>query len=134
MQEYIELMRSERGSIVPSRVFVAKELAEIFKLLSHPDRIRIVEELGGGECDVNSLHARLDLPATRVSQHLAVLRAYRLVEERRDGRHHYYHLTQPGLARWIVDGMKFLESRVVGDPDGRAAIDVARRLWAADSR
>ena len=71
---------------MPSRVVIAKELSEIFKLLSHPDRIRIIEELAGDECDVNTLHERLDLPATRVSQHLALLRAHRVVEERREGR------------------------------------------------
>jgi len=115
--------------LMPSRTFVAKELSEVFKLLSHPDRIRLVEELGAGECDVNTLHERLDLPAPRVSQHLAVLRAYRIVEERRDGRHHYYHLTQPELARWIIDGMCFLDARLPGT-EGRDALDAARRLWA----
>ena len=36
---------------MPDRQVVAKELAEIFKIIAHPDRIRIIEELGRGEKD-----------------------------------------------------------------------------------
>ena len=35
---------------MPSRQIVAKELSEIFKILANPDRVRIIEELGAGEC------------------------------------------------------------------------------------
>lgn len=116
-----------------SRIVVARELAQIFKLLSHPDRIRLVEELRRGEADVNSLHEALGLPAARVSQHLALLRAQKIVEERRDGRRHVYHLTQPHFARWIVDGLDFIESRIAGAGEARAAFEAARRLWSEDS-
>ena len=72
---------------MPSRALVAKELASIFKVVAHSDRICIIEELGDGEKDVNTLAERLELPGTRVSQHLSLLRAHRIVEERREGRH-----------------------------------------------
>ena len=48
---------------MPNRQVVAKELADIFKVIAHPDRIRLIEELRDGEQDVNSLAAALDLPA-----------------------------------------------------------------------
>ena len=32
---------------MPQRQLVSKELAEIFKIVAHPDRIRIIEELLG---------------------------------------------------------------------------------------
>jgi len=116
---------------MPNRMIVAKELAEIFKLLAHPDRIRLVEELRNGERDVNSLASALDIPASRVSQHLALLKANRLVEERRDGRHHFYHLTQPEIASWIVEGIDFLECRMAGA--SKLQIKSARRLWTKAS-
>lgn len=112
---------------MPSRQVVARELGEIFKTIAHPDRIRLIEELRGGEKDVNSLAESLSLPAPRVSQHLSLLRAHRLVEERRDGRHHYYHLIQPEIADWIVDGLAFIEGRHSSVP--RAAIHNVRQLW-----
>ena len=88
---------------MPSRQVVARELADIFKVVAHPDRIRLIEELRIGEKDVNTLMLALELPGPRVSQHLSLMRAHRIVEERRDGRHHFYHLTQPEIAGWIIE-------------------------------
>jgi DNA-binding transcriptional ArsR family regulator len=117
---------------MPSRILIANDLAAILKVLAHPDRIRIIEELRVEEHDVNDLHARLDLPATRVSQHLALLRAHRLVEERRDGRHHYYRLVHRDVANWLIDGLNFLERRAAHDADAQRVIDAAKKLWAAE--
>ena len=117
---------------MPGRQLVAKELAEIFKVIAHPDRIRLIEELRTGEKDVNTLAGSLDLPGARVSQHLSLLRAHRLVEERRDGRHHFYHLIQPEIAGWIVDGLDFVEGRLAGP--AKSSIKQARRLWSAPAK
>lgn len=116
---------------MPSRQVVSKELSEIFKILAHPDRVRVIEELGAGECDVNTLVDKLDLPGPRVSQHLAMMRAHRIVEERREGRHHYYRLIQPEIANWIVEGLDFIEGRLTGVD--KSAIESARKLWSSQS-
>ncbi len=117
---------------MPGRQLVARELAEIFKVIAHPDRIRMIEELRTGEKDVNTLAETLDLPGARVSQHLSLMRAHRLVEERRDGRHHFYHLIQPEIADWIVDGLDFVEGRLSGV--SKSSITQARRLWTASAK
>ena len=114
---------------MPSRLVVARELADIFKVIAHPDRIRLIEELRAEEKSVTALAAALDLPPARVSQHLSLLRAHRLVEERRDGRAHFYHLSQPQIAAWIVDGVDFLEGRRGEIPP--SSISDVRRLWAS---
>lgn len=116
---------------MPSRQVVAKELSEIFKILGHPDRIRIIEELATGEKDVNSMVAQLELPGPRVSQHLSLMKAHRIVDERRDGRHHYYHLLQPEIAEWIIQGLAFVEGRMSGI--SKSAINDARRLWTGQT-
>ena len=113
---------------MPSRQVAAKELSEVFKILAHPDRVRIIEELGAGEQDVNSLVERLGLTGPRVSQHLSLMRAHRVVEERREGRRHYYRLIQPELAQWIVEGLAFVEGRINGVSP--TDIEHARRLWS----
>ena len=115
---------------MPSRSLVSKELASIFKVIAHPDRIRLIEELRSGEKDVNTLTETLELPGPRVSQHLSLLRAHRMVEERRDGRHHFYHLSQPEIARWITEGLLFVEGRMGGL--SKSAIESARELWSAE--
>ena len=114
---------------MPSREVAAKELAEIFKLLAHADRIKLVEELRDREMAVGELAERLGIPTTRVSQHLSILRAHRIVEERPEGRLRYYHLVQPDFAAWIVDGLEFVEGKIDGVK--RTTIKTARRLWTA---
>lgn len=115
---------------MPQRAIVARELSEIFKVIAHPDRIRLIEELRSGEMDVNSLAETLDLTGSRVSQHLSLLRAHRIVEERRDGRRHFYALVQPQIADWIVDGLDFLEGRASA-VSAHSIMD-ARRLWTLE--
>jgi len=111
---------------MPSRIVVARELAEIFKAIAHPDRIRMIEELRKQELDVNSLADLLGLSAPRVSQHLGLLRLHRIVADRRDGRRSVYSLPQPEFAAWILDALEFVEgrNRTVGDE-----VEAARRLW-----
>ncbi|MEL7481462.1 MAG: metalloregulator ArsR/SmtB family transcription factor [Pseudomonadota bacterium] len=112
---------------MPSRNLVAKELAELFKIVAHPDRIRLIEELRASQKDVNSLADALDLPASRVSQHLSLMRAHRFVEDEREGRKHIYKLVQPEIADWIVEGLDFIEGRMRGlSPRD---IKSARALW-----
>lgn len=117
---------------MPSRIIVARELAELCKIASHPDRIRIIENLHAGRQDVKSLAETLGVPGSRVSQHLALLRAHRHVEEEREGRQHFYHLTQPKLAEWILDGLEFIENRptLVSGAD----IEAARQHWGAPDK
>lgn len=116
---------------MPARRLVSKELAEVFKVLSHPDRIRLIEELRVGEKDVNTLTEALELPGPRVSQHLGLLRLHRIVEERREGRHHFYHLVQPDFADWIVEGLTYVEGRMSGISE--SDIRSARQLWTAST-
>jgi DNA-binding transcriptional ArsR family regulator len=113
---------------LPSRLTVSRDLADLLKLLAHPDRLRIIEELRSQELDVTGIAETLDLPATRISQHLALLRAQRLVEERRDGRSHFYRLKHPHLAAWIVDALQFVDIR--NRLEEAEAIDTARALWS----
>ena len=114
---------------MPSRIAVAKELAEIFKVVAHPDRIRLIEELSQGESDVNTLANTLEITGPRVSQHLNQLRVHRVVSERRDGRRHIYSLLQPQIASWILDALTFVEGRGTTIP--KAKINTARRLWSS---
>jgi DNA-binding transcriptional ArsR family regulator len=115
---------------MPHRAVVAKELAELLAALSHPGRVRIVEELRDGERDVTALQSALQISHSGVSQHLAVLRLHRLVTERREGRHVFYRLRQPELATWLADAMQFLEGETAAAENLRRAIKKTRAAWA----
>jgi DNA-binding transcriptional ArsR family regulator len=114
---------------MPARHLVAKELGSLFSVFTHPDRVRIVEELRDGEKDVNALQAALGVSHSRTSQNLAILRAHRLVTERREGRHVYYRLVQPDIAQWVLDGLRFIEADLERLQERQAAIDEARQIW-----
>ena len=114
---------------MPERLVVARELGQLLSVLSHPNRIRIIEELRGEERDVNWLQNTLGISQSGVSQHLGVLRAHRLVVERRAGRHVYYRLQQPGLAAWLLEGLQFLEGERQVLDEFHAAVERARAAW-----
>ena len=93
----------------------SNELADLLKALGHPDRVRLVEELGEKEKDVQTLCDTLGVRQARVSQHLAVLRANHVVEDRREGRRILYRLAKPALAAWIIlGGMTLMGGREAG--------------------
>lgn len=116
---------------MPNRRIVARELGALLKVLSHPDRIQIIQLLAThGEHSVNSIADKLDLPQTRVSQHLSELRNKRLVLEKPDGRVRYYSLTSESLAWWLVDGVSFIAGNVHEVTD--AQIEDARNLWVGE--
>ena len=116
---------------MPHRVLVTKELAEFLGVLSHPHRIRIIEELRDGERDVSSLQQALGISHSGVSQHLMVLRANRFVSERREGRQVFYQLRQPEIAGWLLEATRFLEKGTAAADALRKAIGKTRKEWAA---
>jgi DNA-binding transcriptional ArsR family regulator len=119
-------------SAMPEPFLVTKELADLLGVLAHPHRIRIIEELRETERDVNTLQTVLGISHSGVSQHLSVLRAHRLVAERREGRHVFYHLRQPKLARWLIEGIEFVAGTQEVADDVRQAIESMRARWTVD--
>ena len=115
---------------MPHRLLVTKELADFLGVLSHPHRIRIVEELRDAERDVNSLQEILGISHSGVSQHLTLLRSHRLVSERREGRRVFYQLRQPEIASWLMEATRFLEKESAAAAELRKAIDKTRKSWA----
>ncbi len=75
--------------------------AEFFKALAHPLRIRIIDELRGGEVGVNDLCARLDAEQSTLSQQLAILRHRNLVSARKDGLNVLYSIRDPEIFRLL---------------------------------
>jgi ArsR family transcriptional regulator len=69
--------------------------ADIFQALAHPTRIAILELLAKGELSAGALIEKLELEQANVSQHLAVLRAKRLVSNRKDGNQVFYSVRDP---------------------------------------
>ncbi len=118
---------------MPARNLLARELAAMLKVIAHPDRIRIIEELRREPVGVSALSERLGVPPTRISQHLALLKAHKLVEEERDGRVHRYSLHDREIAEWVLGGAPFIERRIADEIASREMIETAKKLWRADA-
>lgn len=114
---------------MPESSIANKQLATLLGVLSHPFRIRIVQELRHGEKDVNTLQQVVGIAHSGVSQHLSVLRANRLVVERRIGRRVVYRLVEPTLADWLLGGLRYLETVASRDDEVRSALKQARESW-----
>ena len=117
---------------MPVRNIASRELAKLFAVFAHPDRVRIIEELGGGEKDVNSIQAVLGISHSRTSQNLALLRTNRVGIERRDGRRVFYRLAQPELAKWALDGLRFIVGEAEASGVRLTAIEEARQIWEGE--
>ena len=90
----------------------------------------VYEELRSGERDVAALAKATELSHSSVSQHLMVLRAHRVVTERREGRRVIYRLRSEELAQWLVQGMSFLATMDQQTDEVRKAIRKARSKWS----
>lgn len=69
------------------------------KALSHEIRFELVRHLAGGEHCVCDLEALLDLPQSKVSYHLGILRDAGLIVSEQRGKNTYYALQQTTLFR-----------------------------------
>ncbi|MBB5234101.1 ArsR/SmtB family transcription factor [Deinococcus budaensis] len=67
------------------------------KALSHEIRYELIRHLAGGERCVCDLEALLELPQSKVSYHLAILREAELVRAEQRGKNMYYALRQDQL-------------------------------------
>ena len=79
--------------------------ADIFQALAHPTRIAIVELLRNGEVPAGTIFTQLDVEQANASQHLAVLRAKRIVINRKVGTQVFYSLRSHRLVE-VLDAMR----------------------------
>jgi DNA-binding transcriptional ArsR family regulator len=89
-----------------------EELAGIYKALSDPTRLRLIELLSthkGALC-VNALARKVGVTQSAVSQHLRVLRQAGLVAGVRHGYHVHYTLNSDRLAQYRAQVLETLGS------------------------
>jgi DNA-binding transcriptional ArsR family regulator len=70
-----------------------EENAQLFKLLTHPVRLAILDILRDGEHCVCHMEAYLRYRQAYISQQVAVLREAGLIQDRRDGWNIFYRVT-----------------------------------------
>ncbi len=96
---------------------------ELLKVLAHPARIRILEELVQGVKCVSDFEETLDISQPNVSQHLKLLRSHHIVDFFVDGRLKCYFLKEP----LIPDLLQLLKKEYDEDIPAPACCPVTRR-------
>lgn len=86
--------------------------ARLFRSLSHDARIRILEELRGGERSVGELQEALGVSGSNASQHLAVLRGEGIVTSKREGTTVLYEVADPRIYNLLDDARAIFEQRL----------------------
>ena len=89
-------------------IYVAK--AELFRVLGHPARVRIIELLRDGERSVGELQAELKLDSSGTSQHLGVLRRQGVLESRKEGTSVFYRVRDPRTFQLLESARQILTS------------------------
>jgi len=85
---------------------IAGNLAELFKALGDPTRVRILSALGDAEVCVSDLVDALGMSQSAVSHQLKYLREKSLVATRRDGKHILYRLDDDHVAGLFTQGLE----------------------------
>lgn len=89
-------------------LYVAK--AQLFRSLSHPVRIRILELLVVEEMPVSALRDEIGVEASSLSQHLNVLKQSGLVVSRRRANAVTYQITDSAVGEFLIAARRVLAS------------------------
>lgn len=109
-----------------------KDLAAVLKVLSEPNRLKILFSMGLECTPVSAIIARTGLSQTNVSFHLRILREAGLVKGERNGPYIYYCLYDTkllellsGLTEWReyeLQSSKTNKEHTVPDPKSKDAV------------
>ncbi len=101
-----------RAVLMAPSVVVA--LADTFKLLGDPTRVRLLDALARRELCVCDLAALVGLSESAVSHQLRLLRSLRLVRARRTGRRVFYALDDQHIVSLFEQGLRHVEELPAG--------------------
>jgi DNA-binding transcriptional ArsR family regulator len=106
-KEIVEIMKDNK-----LEEDVVYELAEIFKTIGDPTRIKILYALKERELCVCDLSELLEMSSSAISHQLRVLRNNKLVKFRKEGRSVYYSLDDDHVLGLFGQGLQHvLENR-----------------------
>jgi ArsR family transcriptional regulator, lead/cadmium/zinc/bismuth-responsive transcriptional repressor len=94
----------------------AEALADTFRVLGDPTRIRLIAAMAVAERCVGDLAATVGMSESAVSHQLRMLRAARLVRTRRAGRHVFYTLDDGHILALFQQGLSHVHEGPVSAP------------------
>lgn len=104
-----KVRRAQKAMKSPEVVTI---LAETFRVLGDPTRLRIVHALADHELCVCDLATVVGVEQSVVSHSLRALRRMRLVRYRKDGKIAFYSLDDDHIASVVGEGFRHVEEQV----------------------
>jgi len=77
---------------------LAEEQAKFCSVFSNARRVQILWALADGELSVSAIAEAVDSSLQNVSQHLSIMKDYKIVSSRREGQTIYYRIEVESLA------------------------------------
>lgn len=102
-------------------------LAEFFKALAHPLRVRVLDALREGPVSVNEMREQLGVEQSTLSQQLAVLRSKRLVVTQRQGTTIRYQISDPAIWMLLDSARSIFDNQLVSMRADLQDIEPTRR-------
>ncbi len=93
----------------------ANHLADFFKAMADPTRVRLLSALANTELCVNDLTVMLNMEQSAVSHQLRALREWRLVRHRKVGRQVFYTLDSDHTPDFFVRSLNRARANPLGD-------------------
>lgn len=81
--------------------------AQLLRVLSHPNRLKIVSLLANGEMCVEEIQEKINCRQCNVSQHLLLLKKIQIVSSKKIGKRVYYFLLPSDLLHYHKDLLTF---------------------------
>ncbi len=94
------------------------ELAETFRLMSDPTRLKIILACLDAPASVGEMAERLGISASLVSHHLRLLRAARLLQADRRGRQVFYVVGDEHIRSMLTDMADHVREEDAAEAEG----------------
>jgi DNA-binding transcriptional ArsR family regulator len=87
----------------------AQKVAQLFKSLSDPTRVRLISLLAAHELCVHTIVEVMGMTQPAISHQLQTLRAQRVVRARKEGKHVYYTLDDTHIGDLFRQGLAHIQ-------------------------
>ena len=110
-QVHIELVQQAKANLLDESVL--RYIADFFKVLGDPTRIKIIQILFKNELCVCDLAAVMGMNQPAISQQLKILKQANIVEYRRDGKNVFYTLSDDHIKQIFDQGYLHIKKRFI---------------------
>ena len=98
-----DVLEKVRGRLTPEATL--RKMAEMFKVMSDPTRLTIINALMLSEMCVCDIAALMEMTQPAISHHLKTLRQSQLIKYRREGKSVYYSLDDEHIGVLFQNGL-----------------------------